>query len=518
MGGPWEAYQQQPARGPWEDYAQPTQPAAPPPTKKRGWLEGIAQGATDPLLALGQVGIGIREALGIPSEVSGAQAKDILRKREADITSSRGADAGIDWARTAGNVVAGLPLMAIPGGPVAGGIAAGAASGALQPAMGEGNLAVEKLKQAGLGAAAGGAGGAVAGGLAGLIGGARGAIPGAVQALRKEGVTPTIGTAAGGIAKNAEEAFASLPFAGTPIREAQQRATESLNVAAYNRALAPIGEKITKGKLGGDAVAEVSSKLSDAYEAVKSRLNFQPTSEFLSDLATVVKAGDELPEAQAKQLERLVKSFSKAKDFKEAETKLSGWVSRYIGAADPDQRALGQVIKGMRATLRSHLEQQNPAEAANLQAINRGWANFARVRDAASRLGAEDNVFTAAQLQNAVRAADKSRGRGDFAKGQAMMQDLSQPAKRVMSRPFGSSGTPERTSYTNPIALALGALGYLPAKALYSNPGQIMATALLTARPQQARAIAELLRRTGPSSGLLGGSLVGSGLLPAEPY
>lgn len=525
MAGPWEAYQQQPERGPWENYTAPAAATTPaptstpsPPGKQRGWLEGIAQGATDPLLALGQVGIGIREALGIPTDVSSTQAKDILRKREAEIAASRGQGAGVDWARTAGNVVAGLPLMAIPGGPVAGGIAAGAASGALQPATGEGGLAAEKLRQAALGAAAGGAGGLVAKGLAGVIGGARGAVPGAVEALRQEGVTPTVGAAAGGIAKNAEEAFAGLPFAGAPIRQAQQRATESLNVAAYNRALAPIGEKVTPGKLGGDAVAEVGSKLSDAYEAIKSRLNFQPTPQFLGDLASVVKAGDDLPEAQATQLERLVKSFSKAKDFKEAETKLASWVSRYKGAADPDQRALGRIVEDMQSTLRNHLAQQNPAEAEKLKAINLGWANFARVRDAASRIGAEDNVFTPAQLQSAVRAADKSRGKGDFAKGQALMQDLSQPAKQIMSRPFPTSGTMERSSYANPFALGEGALGYLLTKPLYSDPGQRLANMLLTSRPQQAIAIAELLRKSGPSTGLLGGSILGGSLVPTEPY
>jgi hypothetical protein len=475
------------------------QPAAP-----RGTLTGLAQGATDVLAGLGQRGIEAREALGIPSSVSSEQARGIIKQREADIAASRGPDAGFDWARTAGNVAAQLPLAVLPGGPIAGGVAAGAISGAAQPTT----EPKQALMNAVLGSAAGGLGGAAASGVARAVQGARGAVPGAVAALQKEGVTPTVGQAAGGMAKNAEEAFASLPFASAPIREAQQRGTQSLNVAAYNRALAPIGEKITPGKLGGDAVAEVSSKLSDAYEAIKPRLKFKPTPEFAADMANIVKAADDLPEAQANHLVRLAESFVKSKDFKEGESKLTHWASQYGSAADPDQRALGRVVEDMRTTLRSHLAKQNPAEADKLQAINEGWANYARVRDAASRIGTEDNVFSAAQLQAAVRAGDKSVGKGDFAKGRALMQDLSQPAKQLMSRPFPTSGTTERAAYTNPFALAEGAAAYIPSKLIYSDAGQKLLTAMLARRPEQAPLIAELIRRGGSGSGLASSQLV----------
>lgn len=476
-----------------------------PPTS-RGALTGVAQGATDVLLGLGQRGIEAREALGIPSSVSTEQARGIVKQRESDIAASRGPDAGFDWARTAGNIAAQLPLAAIPGGPIAGGIAAGAISGAAQPTT----KSHEALANAVLGGAAGGIGGAAAKGVARLVEGARGAVPGAVASLHKEGVTPTVGQAAGGMAKNAEEAFASLPFAGAPIRQAQQRGTESLNVAAYNRALTPIGEKITPGKLGGEAVAEVSSKLSDAYKAIKPRLNFKPTPEFLNDMAAVAQTADDLPEAQANHLVRLAKSFAKSKDFKEGESKLTHWASQYRGASDPDQRALGKVVENMRSTLRDHLVRQNPAEAENLRAINEGWANYARIRDAASGIGTEDNVFTAAALQAAVRKGDKSVGKGDFAKTQALMQDLSQPAKQLMSRPFPTSGTMERSSYTNPFALAEGALGYMATKPIYSETGQKLLTALLARRPKSAPVIAELIRRGGAGAGLAGSQLVQS--------
>ncbi len=474
----------------------------------RGNWTGAAQGATDFLMGLGQRGIQVREALGIPSSVSSEKARDIVKGREADIAASRGPGAGFDWSRAAGNVGMQLPLALIPGGPVAGGALAGLISGAAQPTTEPGQSATNTL----LGGAAGAGGGAVAKLVASLIGGARGAIPGAVEALRKEGVTPTAGQAAGGMAKNAEEAFASLPFAGTPIREAQQRGTQSLNVAAYNRALAPIGEKITPGKLGGEAVAEVSSKLSDAFNRIVPTLKFSKTPELAMEMRAISVPGLG-PKATAKAKDIVIETLGtdaslSGEAVQSAQSQLRDWASRYSSSDSPVDQGIGKFLKKSVVAFESQLERQNPDSADALRAIKSGWANYARIRDAASKIGTEDNVFTAAQLQNAVQAGDKSVGKGDFAKGQALMQDLSQPAKQVMSRPFSTSGTTERLSYTNPFALAQGALGYMATKPLYSAGGQRLLNAMLTSRPQQARQLAELIRRSGGAAGLAGSQLV----------
>ena len=58
---------------------------------------------------------------------------------------------------------------------------------------------------------------------------------------------------------------------------------------------------------------------------------------------------------------------------------------------------------------------------------------------------AEEGVFSPAQLQNAVRAMDKSKDKARFAEGKALMQDLSESGKTVLGSKVPDSGTPYRT-------------------------------------------------------------------------
>jgi hypothetical protein len=53
-------------------------------------------------------------------------------------------------------------------------------------------------------------------------------------------------------------------------------------------------------------------------------------------------------------------------------------------------------------------------------------------------------VFSPSQLAAAVRKSDKSAGKGAFAKGDALMQDLSDRAQSVMGSNVGNSGTADR--------------------------------------------------------------------------
>jgi len=488
MGGPWEEYQDQ---GPWTEYAKPA---------TRSVAGGFAEGATDILAGLAQIGIKGREALGIPSSVSSEQAKNILKSREQSIAQSRGPDAGFDLPRTVGQMAASLPIALLPGGLVT----QGAIAGAAQPVTGD-NFLEEKAAQVGLGAGGALLGGAAARGVGKAIGGIRGAKN--VVALAREGITPTPGQTVGGIPANLEERAASLPFAGQPIRAAQQRSTEQLNVAAYNRALSPIGEKITPGKIGGDAVAEVESKLSGAYQKLLPKLKFAPDAQFTQDVSDITaRAAADLPETEAKRAGDLISRLSKG-EFKEAEKRLGYWARKYGSSSNPEQQALGDYLDEALDAFRGGLVRSNPAEAEELKAINAGWANYARVRDAASRVGAEENVFTAAQLQSAVRSGDKSVGKGAFAKGQALMQDLSQPAKQVLGRRLPTSGTPERMALMEPVKLALGASAYPLTRAIYSPRGQAIVNALLANRAPVMQQLGAGVRQLGGPAGIANAQL-----------
>jgi hypothetical protein len=119
-------------------------------------------------------------------------------------------------------------------------------------------------------------------------------------------------------------------------------------------------------------------------------------------------------------------------------------------------------------------------------------------------LGAEEGIFSPAQLQSAVKAMDKSKDKGKFAKGEALMQDLSESAKTALGNKVPDSGTPYRALIAAlaasggagaaglpAVATALGGLAASPL--LYSGPGQQLTATLLARRPAGANALANSL-------------------------
>ena len=162
--------------------------------------------------------------------------------------------------------------------------------------------------------------------------------------------------------------------------------------------------------------------------------------------------------------------------------------------------------------VRDWVQRSNPQFADQLRQINMGWANLVRVKKAAASVAAEDGVFSAGQLHGAVKAADRSKDKSAFAKGNALMQDLSESGRKVLGSKVPDSGTPTRLM----TAAAGGGLGAILApKAVvaaaapmvaYTPLGQRIIAELLTQRPASAETLAEGVRLLGPYMSTLGAS------------
>jgi len=114
-------------------------------------------------------------------------------------------------------------------------------------------------------------------------------------------------------------------------------------------------------------------------------------------------------------------------------------------------------------------------------------------------------VFNPSQLQSAVKALDRSKDKGAFARGSALMQDLSDPAKSRMAPSVPNSGTADRAmaaatlfslgggASVSPAAIpaAVAALGYVPG-------GRRIAQALLAERPKALRAVGSAAAKYAP--------------------
>ena len=463
---------------------------------------------------------GVAAAAQLLPDQSAKDYTNQLAQQEQAYSAARKAagQEGVDWARLGGNMLASLPAsLVLPSGgagllgKTGAGMVQGGVLGTSQPVYNGDNIAAEKAKQAGIGAAVGGLLSPVVAAAGRVI---SPKVSAAVKGLLGEGITPTPGQILGGIPARMEEKLTSIPFTGELIRSGQQRAANDLNRAAIDRSLAPIGESLPKGLLGRDAISYAGNRLSQAYDDVLNKVGAVPVDQqFGQSLTSLSGLTKNLPKDIGEQFDRILKNeivdrvdangIMTSEGLKAAESNLGQVAKAYLRNADYDKRQLGSAILEAQSSLRQMLERQAPQYAAELKAVNAGWANLLRPQQAAASLGAEDGIFSAAQLQNAVKALDPSKNKRAFARGDALMQDLSDPAKSVLGSKVPDSGTAGRLMSAGPIGL-LSALATSPLGLIYSPMGQRAVAGLLTQRPAIAQPIAGLLEQSAPTIGAAG--------------
>ncbi len=494
-----------------------------------GVLSGLGMGLMDPIhagtqmltnaLPTGVVQAGSRfknwlaDNTGLVERIPEGGYDQMVRDREAQYQADRAAAgrSGFDAARMVGNVTVTAPAALVPGAnTIAGAALVGAGMGALQPVT-AGDFWSEKMKQAGLGAAVGGAGGAISQGISRILSPQTGA---AQRMLMAEGVELTPGQVAGGLSKRFEDAATSVPIMGGKVAQAQQRAVESFNRAAINRGLGEIGEKLPDGMVGREAIEYAGKKIGDAYDPLLARMTLRADQQFIADSTALAQnAQAALAPERAQQLANILQTklgrhmsgqgTMTGQKFKLADSELGRLARQFSSSADADQRMLGETIRDMQSVMRDALARSNPRLAPELRKIDKAFATNLRVERAAASVAATDGVFTPAQLQNAVKALDSSGRKRQFARGNALLQDLADAGKEVLPSAVGNSGTADRAGlmamggalatgqWWAPMAAGVGA-------AAYTRPGIASMRALLTQRPAVAGTIAELLERGAP--------------------
>jgi hypothetical protein len=137
-------------------------------------------------------------------------------------------------------------------------------------------------------------------------------------------------------------------------------------------------------------------------------------------------------------------------------------------------------------------------------------------------------VVSPAQFSNVVQTMDKGAGRGRAAAGESFMQDLSDPAKSILSQTVPDSGTAGRlfagllagkmagadiggaagtagAAFMEPhtlTALGIGSLPYLPG-------GRQLAAALMARRPDLAKPVGKAVMLGAPGAGAMAPALFG---------
>lgn len=403
----------------------------------------------------------------------------------------------------------------------------GATYAGLQPTAGQG---VEGLQERGIEAMKGAGAGVLGYGAAKGIG--RVLAPQTspeIQLLQKEGIPTTLGQTLGGRAQTTESKMTSVIGMGDLIASKQSQGIDALNVAAYNRALKPIGAK-SSGNVGFKGVEEVHKKLSEKYADLTGKMNFKPDPQFAQDLTKIRSMVDELPEQYAgmydKMVNRIIASRAtpqgnmSGETLKSVESELTKQINKLrSGQPSYEHIEVADALEAAQKSIRDNLARQSPEWAKELSKVNEGWANYAIIRDAASTAtGRKGGAFTPANLASAVssnakKMSGQAAGRGKISEGRALMQDLSSAAENRLAPAYPDSGTAGRII---PSALALGAAGggaaatgLLPVAglaALGSTPylSTRLTNAILTQRPELVRQLGGKLSDLAPYGALAG--------------
>ena len=543
----------QPVAGGLPDWMKDAQPVSQPQKKAsapslldkaENMGEGIWMGVRDPIDAGAQmlrravpdsVGNAVDEfgnylhGLGLPvASSTGVQGIDRIvnqANKAYETDRAQAGRSGFDVPRLLGNMAGAAPLLAAAPeaapsllGKIGGGLLEGGLLGAFQPVVGEHNQQnfwSEKARQAALGSALGGATTPLTAGLGRMISPIASRGGSQASLLAREGIDLTPGQIAGGALMNAEDKLMSVPILGDAIRGARTRGIGQFNRAVYNRVLAPIGE--TTQKVGRDAVDDASNKISAAYDKVLSGVQFAPDGQLAQDIANLRSIATGLPAREAEQFDKILERevvgpLTKGQSvdgraFKDIESQLGNKAMKLRNATDAYQNDLGDAVAELQNALRQALVRQNPQAAVSLRSANQAFAMLTRLQEAAAKTGAENGVFSPTQFSQAVRSGDKTVRKNAFARGNALMQDLGDAGKSVMSSRIPNSGTTDRlllnagalgSAAVNPaipLSLAAASLPYLPLANRF-------VPFLMTARPAGAQRIAGLLGRT--PVGLLG--------------
>lgn len=411
-------------------------------------IESVAPGVVD---AVGDADAWLHDKTGgFLGKEAGVDVDEQLRQREQAYDEKYDVD-GIDWARGAGNVLTGVALAPSVAGmslPAAAGTLAleGAAGGAFMPQVGEGDYWDQVGSDALVGGLAGGVGGTAlhAGGKA-LTNQLNRA---GMGVLKEAGVQPTVGQAIGGRVNALEQKLGSIPIVGDTIASARGRTVNELREAAFKEAGDVVGEVVEDtGAAGINRLQDLSKKAYD--DLTKFLPEMEVTTQFSDSFDGIIKEAGEsafdTPSLKAgkKFINEHIKPKISRGSLSPSEIKdLDVLLKKRIKGAGSDNAKT--IFESIRANLLDEAAGQSDEFAAQLAKADELYAKKS-ILEKATQSGDE---FSAAQLDNAVKANDKAYGGGrnatNYTAGRGPLRELSKAGREVLGDTVANSGSTDR--------------------------------------------------------------------------
>jgi hypothetical protein len=211
--------------------------------------------------------------------------------------------------------------------------------------------------------------------------------------------------------------------------------------------------------IGRDGLNETYDAISQRYQDALTSIGIvRPDRQFLPDLQRRVNQSlVGLSRQQADDVRTMIREIIADRESpvagaytadiaKQVDSALGARIRDFRNSRDPDSRLVADGLQAAQGAWRDLIRRNAPDQATRemLDDANRAFANYVRVERAAAKTGATEGVFNASQLNQAVRETSTGARKSSYASGRALMEDLSDPAKAVLSDKLGESGTVPR--------------------------------------------------------------------------
>lgn len=319
----------------------------------------------------------------------------------------------------------------------------------------------------------------------------------AVSNLLKQGVVPTPGSAIGGLARDVEDKFTSVPLVGNLINNARTRSLEDMSRAAFKQATPP-GQSIPE--VGKEGVQLGKQAFDRAYGGVYGTSRIGLSYDLLQGIGAA-KQGTTIPLSadEATKFDAIIKRevLDRLSDgpVMTADAKVVIEKNLREAAFKAGNSPLGDALKGALRSFRDAMGRSvGPGGQKQLQDIDRAYSAFSDVKKAVDRADANAGLFTPHQLQMTSKSGSS-------------LERLADDAQQVLPSKVPNSGTVDR---------GLSSLLYLggttgAAAPIFGVPywSALAAAPLLYSRPGTRYLLGDLL----PGQGILA-----EGIRGAAPY
>ena len=278
--------------------------------------------------------------------------------------------------------------------------------------------------------------------------------------LIKRGVPVTVGDAVGGGLKKVEEAMTSVPFVGSAISGAKERAKKGFDKAVFEEVLEPLNPLLVntkqslKGLEGRDLYTKTADIISAQYDKILPKLNM-PNRTILQDkFDDVILNEAEVLTGNAQKvflekIDRIIYSkFDDAgnisgQNYKKAISEVRAEVRKYRKSPEPVNTDIASSFGTIEKAMADALKETNPAQKMALDAIDKSFRRLLPVERAV--IASEGGEFTADQILRQIRSQDGTLRKKSFAKGEAEMQPLVEAGQNTIKQRLNNSGTADRS-------------------------------------------------------------------------